>query len=222
MPVADLLSIALLHSTISMHSTGDPILDATRTLYTFRAASHPASWKGTALLPLYLRPLAAPVCVRVCLIFPVSPLWNSSVKERGSVSSQGGTRPCFLMRISTLTRQARISHRTVTVPLWGWDFHMLGKKEKVRGRKTDSGGGVWGWRAVWLKKKRNKNGLFVHWKFWTHMKLCRGLEMKGTFEEDLFRETIWHVSAALSHCAPPPFFESNLRDCGAANWPLRA
>lgn len=164
-PVADLLPIVLLHPTISMHSTGDPVLDATRTLYTFRAASHPASWKGTALQSLYLRPLPAPVCVCVCLIFPVSPLRNSSVKERGSVSSQGGTRPCFLMRISTSTRQARIPHRTVTVPLRGWDFHMLGKKEKVRGRRRDSGRESVRMRVVWLKRKRNKNVLYVHQNF---------------------------------------------------------
>lgn len=30
---------------------------------------------------------------------------------------------------------------------------------------------------------------FVHQKFSAHMRLCRGLEMKGTFE-DVFRETI--------------------------------
>lgn len=85
--------------------------------------------------------LFACACVRARLIFPVSPPRNSPVKERGSVGSQGGTRLCFLMRISTLTRQARIPHRTVTRPLRGWDFHMLGKKEKVRGRRRDRGGG---------------------------------------------------------------------------------
>lgn len=40
------------------------------------------------------------------------------------------------------------------------------------------------------KKKRNKNDFFfVHQNFSAHMRLCRGLEMKGTFE-DVFRETI--------------------------------
>lgn len=40
------------------------------------------------------------------------------------------------------------------------------------------------------KKERNKNGLLSNRSFSPNRRLCRGLEMKRTFKDDLFRETI--------------------------------
>lgn len=77
--------------------------------------------------PLYLGRLPEPVCVR--LIFPVSPLRNNSVKERGSVSSLAGTTLCFLRRISTLTRTVTVPLRDGVSTCWGKG---KGERKEVR------------------------------------------------------------------------------------------
>lgn len=70
---------------------------------------------------LYLQPCE---CVFVCVCFPVSQLWNSSVKE--SARSQGGTRLHSHADIHLNTEGQ--SHRRLSQNT-EWDFHVLRSKD---------------------------------------------------------------------------------------------
>lgn len=155
--------------------------------------------------------------VTVCVCFPVSQLWNSSVKE--SARSQGGTRLHSHTDIHLNTEgqsHKRLSHRIQN------EFSICSEVGDERGwrRDRDSRRG----RKLKMKGSESRNkgrksfllcGVFVRWtseKSQACSSLLRGFgaQMKGMclkrkwvrlLFEDLFGKTVWHVVETLLHLA---------------------